>query len=122
MQLLGEGRIRRKLEAPPTMRCRPCVFQVLSTLETASPETLAIARAVLASCGGGLSVISTMALVRSSATGALPDVRLRCPGCRHDGIRSQAFRTELHDPGAPDMLLGRIAVSGCPQADDDQHR
>lgn len=38
-------------------RCgaRPCVFQILSTVETASPETYAIARAVLASCGGGLA-------------------------------------------------------------------
>lgn len=51
-------------------RCgaRPCSFQIPCTVETPRPATSATARAAqrVASCGGGLSVISTTFIARSS--------------------------------------------------------
>jgi hypothetical protein len=61
-------------------RCgaRPCVFQMLWTVETARPQVSAIARAVqcVASCGGGASVRRTTSLTRAASTGAFPGGRV----------------------------------------------
>lgn len=39
-----------------------------------------------------------------------PDRGLRCTGCGHDSVRADAVRAQKDDPGAPVMLLRRVAV------------
>ena len=120
------------------MGARPCFCQIGRIVDIARPTSAAMARSVrcVASPAGAERVSRSTSRTLPSGTGALPGRRVASrsspspllrepllpaphaglgnPRPAHDLHRAVPGRTLQNDPGAPDMLLLRIAVRGNP--------
>lgn len=135
VQLLGEGRIVGKLEAPPPVRReamrlpdvldrrdrephrpghglpRP-VRRLVRRRRERQPHDLGdpvVRNRRLAGRAGLVAQEPVHARLHEPLLPA-PDASLRLARRRHDRVRAQAVGGKKHDPRAPDMLLRRVAI------------